>query len=194
MLIALTGGIGSGKSTVARRWVELGATEIDADVLAREVVAPGSQGLSEVVEHFGETILSADGSLNRARLAQLAFASDEKRRLLESILHPLIQALALEKVSGLSGIVVYTIPLYVESNSKLKFDRVVTISCDESVRVQRLVASRGMSEVEAASRIAAQATDAQREAVADIVINSNCSLEELLAKADEVYRGFEEAK
>lgn len=194
MLIALTGGIGSGKSTVARRWVELGATEIDADVLAREVVAPGSQGLSQVVENFGETVLSADGSLNRVALAQLAFASDEKRRLLESILHPLIQALALEKVSGLSGIIVYTIPLYVESNSKLKFDRVVTISCDESVRVQRLVASRGMSEVEAASRIAAQATDAQREAVADIVINSNCSLEELLAKADEVYRGFEEAK
>lgn len=194
MLIALTGGIGSGKSTVARRWVELGATEIDADALAREVVAAGSHGLSLVVEQFGEAVLAADGSLDRARLAQLAFASDEKRRLLESILHPLIQALALEKVSGLSGIIVYTIPLFVESNSKLKFDRVVTISCDESVRVQRLVASRGMTEVEAVSRISAQATDAQREAVADIVIDSNCSLEELLAKADEVYRGFEEAK
>lgn len=194
MLIALTGGIGSGKSTVARRWVELGATEIDADVLAREVVAAGSHGLSLVVEQFGEAVLAADGSLDRARLAQLAFASDEKRRLLESILHPLIQALALEKVSGLSGIIVYTIPLFVESNSKLKFDKVVTISCDESVRIDRLVASRGMTEVEAVSRISAQATDAQREAVADIVIDSNCSLEELLAKADEVYRGFEEAK
>ncbi len=90
MLIALTGGIGSGKSTVARRWVELGATEIDADLLAREVVAPGSQGLALVAKQFGDGVLSANGSLNRAALAQVAFSSDENRELLESILHPLI--------------------------------------------------------------------------------------------------------
>ena len=194
MLIALTGGIGSGKSTVARRWVELGATEIDADVLAREVVAPGSSGLGLVVKHFGADVLAADGTLDRSALAKIAFSSDENRKLLESILHPMIQLLALEKVEGLSGIIVYTIPLFVESNSKLKFDRVVTISCDEAVRVNRLVEGRGMSEGEAISRISAQASDAQREAVADIVIDSNCTMAELVRRADAVFESFQEPK
>ncbi len=194
MLIALTGGIGSGKSTVARRWVELGATEIDADLLAREVVTPGSIGLQKVVEAFGSSVLAADGSLNRSALAQLVFASDSNRKKLEAILHPLIQDLALERVADLSGVVVYTIPLFVESNSKLKFDKVVAISCDEAVRVQRLVQNRGMTESEARSRVAAQATDQQREAVADLVIDSNCSLEELLQRADAAFKNFEESK
>ncbi len=194
MLIALTGGIGSGKSTVARRWVELGATEIDADLLAREVVNPGSIGLQKVVEAFGSSVLAADGSLNRSALAQLVFTSDSNRKKLEAILHPLIQDLALERVADLSGVVVYTIPLFVESNSKLKFDKVVAISCDEAVRVQRLVQNRGMTESEARSRVAAQATDQQREAVADLVIDSNCSLEELLQRADAAFKNFEESK
>jgi dephospho-CoA kinase len=191
VLIALTGGIGSGKSTVARRWVELGATEIDADVLAREVVKPGTLGLEQVVQAFGQGVLAADGSLDRAALAKVAFSSEEKRKQLEGILHPLIQDLALSKVSEQSGVIVYTIPLFVESNSKLSFDRVVAISCDEQVRVQRLVSSRGMTEPEAISRISAQASDQQREGVADIVIDSNCSMEELIAKADLVFRSFE---
>lgn len=190
MLIALTGGIGSGKSTVARRWVELGATEIDADVLAREVVEPGSIGLTKVVAAFGPEVLTQDGSLDRAALARIAFASEDQRLKLEGILHPLIQELALTKVSEVTGVVVYTIPLFVESNSKLKFDRVVAISCDQAVRVQRLVSNRGMTESEASSRIAAQASDAEREAVSDIVIDSNCSLEELLQRADVVYKSF----
>jgi dephospho-CoA kinase len=194
VLIALTGGIGSGKSTVARRWVELGATEIDADVLAREVVAPGSTGLALVAKQFGSEVLAADGTLDRAALAKIAFSSEENRKLLESILHPLIQQLALEKVEGLSGVIVYTIPLFVESNSKLKFDKVVTISCDEAVRVKRLVESRGMSEREAISRISAQASDAQREAVSDIVIDSNCTMAELVSRADSVFETFEESK
>jgi dephospho-CoA kinase len=194
VLIALTGGIGSGKSTVARRWVELGATEIDADVLAREVVAPGSTGLALVAKQFGSEVLAADGTLDRAALAKIAFSSEENRKLLENILHPLIQQLALEKVEGLSGIIVYTIPLFVESNSKLKFDKVVTISCDEAVRVKRLVESRGMSEGEAISRISAQASDAQREAVSDIVIDSNCTIAELVSRADSVFETFEESK
>ncbi len=194
MLIALTGGIGSGKSTVARRWVELGATEIDADLLAREVVTPGSIGLQKVVEAFGSSVLAADGSLNRSALAQLVFTSDSNRKKLEAILHPLIQDLALERVADLSGVVVYTIPLFVESNSKLKFDKVVAISCDEAVRVQRLVQNRGMTESEARSRVAAQATDQQREAVADLVIDSNCSLEELLQRADAAFENFKESK
>jgi dephospho-CoA kinase len=194
VLIALTGGIGSGKSTVARRWVELGATEIDADVLAREVVAPGSTGLALVAKQFGSEVLAADGTLDRAALAKIAFSGEENRKLLESILHPLIQQLALEKVEGLSGVIVYTIPLFVESNSKLKFDKVVTISCDEAVRVKRLVESRGMSEGEASSRISAQASDAQREAVSDIVIDSNCTMAELVSRADSVFETFEESK
>jgi dephospho-CoA kinase len=194
VLIALTGGIGSGKSTVARRWVELGATEIDADVLAREVVAPGSTGLALVAKQFGSEVLAADGTLDRAALAKIAFSGEENRKLLESILHPLIQQLALEKVEGLSGVIVYTIPLFVESNSKLKFDKVVTISCDEAVRVKRLVESRGMSEGEASSRISAQASDAQREAVSDIVIDSNCTMAELVSRADSVFETFKESK
>ncbi len=194
MLIALTGGIGSGKSTIARRWVELGATEIDADLLAREVVNPGSIGLQKVVEAFGSSVLAADGSLDRSALAQLVFTSDSNRKKLEAILHPLIQDLALERVADLSGVVVYTIPLFVESNSKLKFDKVVAISCDEAVRVQRLVQNRGMTEAEGRSRVAAQATDQQREAVADLVIDSNCSLEELLQRADAAFESFKESK
>ena len=192
MLIALTGGIGSGKSTVARRWVELGATEVDADLLAREVVEPGSIGLEQVAKEFGPSVLNQSGTLDRAALAKIAFANDANRVKLESILHPLIQDLALHKVSNLEGIIVYTIPLFVESKSKLQFDRVVAISCDEEVRVSRLIEQRGMNEAEARSRIAAQATDSEREAVADLVIDSNCSLEELIKKADAIYLGFRE--
>ena len=186
MLIALTGGIGSGKSTVASEWVRLGATEIDADVLAREVVEPGTEGLRQVALEFGPEVLSADGSLNRAALAEKAFTSPEKRQKLESILHPLIQQLALSKVEKVQGVVVYTIPLFVESKSKLKFDKVVTISCPAEVRLNRLV-GRGLTEEQARARIASQATDAQREAVADVVIDSNCEKEELLTKAKQVY-------
>ena len=192
MLIALTGGIGSGKSTVARRWVELGATEVDADLLAREVVEPGSIGLEQVVQEFGSSVLTPSGSLDRAELARIAFNSDANRIKLESILHPLIQELALQKVTNLEGVIVYTIPLFVESKSKLQFDKVVAISCEEDIRVGRLVASRGMTEAEARSRIAAQAKDSEREAVADIVIDSNCSLDELIQKADSIYLGFKE--
>jgi dephospho-CoA kinase len=192
VLIALTGGIGSGKSTVARRWVELGASEVDADLLAREVVEPGSVGLAQVVNEFGPTVLTAAGALDRAELAKIAFANDGNRIKLEGILHPLIQELALQKVTNLEGVIVYTIPLFVESKSKLQFDKVVAISCDEDVRVRRLVESRGMSEAEARSRISAQAKDSEREAVADIVIDSNCSLAELIQKAEAIYQSFKD--
>jgi dephospho-CoA kinase len=187
MLIGLTGGIGSGKSTVANRWVALGATEIDADKLAREVVNPGTEGLSMVAARFGADLIQEDGTLNRALLAQRAFGSETDRKDLEAILHPLIQKLAKEKVAGVSGHVVYTIPLLVETNSQLPFDKVVTISCPEEVRLARLVGSRGMSEADARARFASQASDAQREARADVVIDSNCSLQELEARADAAF-------
>ncbi len=190
MLIALTGGIGSGKTTVAARWVKLGAHEIDADILAREVVEPSSEGLAAVVERFGKEILLADGSLDRGALAKVAFADDQSRKDLEAILHPRIQRLAAERVKGLGGVIVYTIPLLAETNSKLEFDRVVTVSCDEAVRIDRLVTLRGMSKEEAMGRITAQATDAEREAKADTVIDSNCPMDELISRADEVFATF----
>ena len=190
MLIALTGGIGSGKTTVASRWVALGAHEIDADVLAREVVEPGTEGLAAVVARFGEQVLEPDGSLNRSALASVAFASGDSRKDLGALLHPRIQTLAAERVVGLEGVIVYTIPLLAETNSKLDFDRSVTVSCDENVRIDRLVTLRGMNKEEAMQRIAAQATDAEREARADTVIDSNCPMDELLAKADEVFASF----
>ncbi len=187
MLIALTGGIGSGKSTVAAEWVSLGATEVDADVLAREVVEPGSEGLIQVAKEFGSEVINPDGTLNRTALAGKAFASEEARKKLESILHPLIQRLAAEKISQISGVVVYTIPLLAETRSPLKFDKVVTISCPEDVRVKRLIA-RGLSEDDARRRIAAQASDAEREQKADIVISSDCDKSELIERARRVYR------
>ena len=190
MLIALTGGIGSGKTTVASRWAELGATEIDADILAREVVEPGSEGLSAVTARFGDQVLNPDGSLDRAALAAVAFSTEETRKDLEALLHPRIQELAAERVKGLEGTIVYIIPLLAETNSKLNFDRIVTVSCDEAVRLDRLITLRGMSKEEALSRIGAQASDAEREAKADTIIDSNCPMDELLARADEVFTSF----
>lgn len=190
MLVALTGGIGSGKSTVAARWVQNGATEIDADVLAREVVAPGSVGLQLVVDEFSDRILDQDGALDRAKLGQLVFSDPAKRKALESILHPLIQAEARRRTESLSGIVIYTIPLLAEVSSPLKFDRVVTISCPVDVRIDRLVSTRGMDWAEAQARVSSQASDSDREKLADTVIYSDCPLDELLAQADHVFESF----
>jgi dephospho-CoA kinase len=187
MLIALTGGIGSGKSTVAKRFVELGATEVDADLLAREVVQPGTRGLAEVAEAFGSDLITPSGELNRALLATRAFSSPEARAKLESILHPKIQKLSRERIAQSPGHVVYTIPLLVETASKLPFDKVVTISCPIELRVQRLIA-RGLQEQDARARIAAQASDDQREELADFVIDSDCSLDELTSRADDVWK------
>ena len=190
MLIALTGGIGSGKSTVAAEWVKLGAIEIDADRLAREVVEPGQPGLNALVEEFGDQVLDETGHLNRTKLAELTFSNPVTRKKVESLLHPLIQKLAQERTKrGDNDIVVYTIPLFAETVSPLQFDKVVTISCPESIRIERLIA-RGMKREDALRRLAAQATDADREAKSDIVIDSNCTLPELLTRARDVYQAL----
>ena len=184
MLIGLTGGIASGKSTVAKVWESLGGVHVDADLLAREVVSKGSSGLAAVVERFGSEFLDEDGNLNRVKLAELIFTDEKSRSALESILHPLIQNLAQQRISQLAGKrVFYTIPLLVETNSPLVFDKVVTVSAPEDVRIARLINNRGLSEAEARKRILSQATDSDREAVADYVIDSNCSLEELKQRA-----------
>lgn len=167
--------------------MELGATEIDADLLAREVVMPGTAGLKAVAERFGADLIQEDGTLNRGLLAQRAFSSNENREDLEAILHPLIQKLSRERIAQATGVVIYTIPLLVESKSQLPFDKVITVSAPEDVRVRRLVESRAMSEDDALARIRAQATDQAREARADIVINSDCSLAELMARVDKVF-------
>ncbi|MFM1779304.1 MAG: hypothetical protein RIS51_449 [Actinomycetota bacterium] len=184
MLIGLTGGIASGKSTVAKVWESLGGVHVDADLLAREVVSKGSSGLAAVVDRFGSEFLDEDGNLNRVKLAELIFTDEKSRSALESILHPLIQNLAQQRISQLAGKkVFYTIPLLVETNSPLVFDKVVTVSAPEEVRIARLINNRGLSEAEARKRILSQATDSDREAVADYVIDSNCSLEELKQRA-----------
>jgi dephospho-CoA kinase len=189
MLIALTGGIGSGKSTVASEWVRLGATEVDADVLAREVVQPGSQGLEALRAKYGSRILDASGDLNRQELAKIIFSSSEEKKSVEAILHPLIRQLAKEKTKNIPGVVIYTIPLLVETSPELQFDKIVTVSCPEDVRKQRLL-GRGMSEADASKRVRSQATDADRESIADLVIDSNCSLEELLGRARQAYKAL----
>jgi dephospho-CoA kinase len=189
MLIALTGGIGSGKSTVASEWVRLGATEVDADVLAREVVQPGSQGLEALRAKYGSRILDASGDLNRQELAKIIFSSSEEKKSVEAILHPLIRQLAKEKTNNIPGVVVYTIPLLVETSPELQFDKIVTVSCPEDVRKLRLL-GRGMSEADASKRVRSQATDADRESIADLVIDSNCSLDELLGRARQAYKAL----
>ena len=187
MLIALTGGIASGKSTVARQFVALGATEIDADLLAREVVEPGSAGLAAVTEVFGTAVLAEDGSLDRQALATIAFSDEQSRKRLESILHPLIQQLSSERIKNTNGVVVYTIPLLVETKSPLKFDHIIAVSAPVETRVQRLIQHRGMTEQAARARISAQSSDQERESIADTVISSDCSMEELVSRATSAY-------
>jgi dephospho-CoA kinase len=188
VLIGLTGGIASGKTTVANRWAELGAEIIDADELAREVVAPGSEGLRQIVESFGADFVQSDGTLNRSLLADTVFMDASKRKRLEAITHPKIRQLALQRLSEAEDkTVVYVIPLLVESASTLPFDSVVTVSAPESVRLNRLVTNRGISPELAQARLSAQASDSEREAVSSHVINSDCSLDELIERADNLW-------
>jgi len=190
MLIALTGGIGSGKSTVARRWVALGGTEIDADVLARQVVEPGTAGLAEVVRAFGTEVLNENKSLNRSTAGENYLGSPEKRDFTAGNIASTNQAEAKKLISEIEGVIIYTIPLLVETNSPLTFDRIVTVSAPETVRIERLVKDRGMTADEAWSRIEAQATDVERELLADTVIESDCTLVDLQSRADAVFASF----
>ena len=189
-LIGLTGGIAAGKSTVAKRWVEHGAIEIDADSLARDVVQPGSEGLKKVVQAFGESVIDDSGQLNRKALAKLIFQSDEKRLLLNSILHPLIRQLAAEQLKKFddNAIVIYNVPLLVEAEVDHDFNLVVTVEAPEDEQIKRLVQTRGLSEPEAKRRIAAQAKPIERAARADRILNSNQDINLLLREADNLWR------
>jgi dephospho-CoA kinase len=189
-LIGLTGGIASGKSTVAKRWVEHGAFEIDADQLAREVVEPGSEGLQQIVDTFGSEILNHDGSLDRAKLGALVFSDDIKRLALNAIVHPLVKNRSREILSALpmDAIAIYNVPLLVEAKVNHDFDLVVTVEAPEDEQVKRLVKNRGMTEAEARARINSQAKPVERAAVADVILNSNQDINLLLKDADDLWR------
>jgi dephospho-CoA kinase len=183
--IGLTGGIGSGKSTVSALLAERGARIVDADVLAREVVAPGSPGLAAVVDAFGDGVLAADGSLDRPALAAVVFGDPSARATLDGIVHPLVRARAVELITAMpdDAVVVQDIPLLVETGQGASFDLVLVVQADLATRVARLV-QRGLSEDDARARIAAQATDEQRRAVADVVLDNSGTLEHLAEQVD----------
>jgi dephospho-CoA kinase len=179
-LVGLTGGIASGKSTVAAMLSKYDNEIIDADEIAREVVMPGTVGLSKVGAEFGPQILEEDGSLSRAKLAKLVFEDPKKRLTLEGILHPLIRARTLERISqSKSDIVIYIVPLLVEAKVDYPFDLVVTIEAGSENQIKRLVESRGMGTEDATARIAAQATEPERVARADVRIDGALSLTDL---------------
>ena len=187
-LVGLTGGIASGKSTVAAMLGKFDNEIIDADEIAREVVLPGTVGLSKVVAEFGPQILEEDGSLSRAELAKLVFKDPEKRLALEGILHPLIRARTLERISqSKSDILIYIVPLLVEAKVDHPFDLVVTIEAGSENQIQRLVENRGMSTEGAIARIAAQATDAERVARADVRIDGALSLTDLETEVSKLW-------
>lgn len=191
-LIGLTGGIAAGKTTVASHWVSLGGVEIDADKLAREVVEPGTKGLDQIKDAFGDSVLQADGSLDRAKLGEIVFNDPNKRVVLEGIIHPLVRQRAQELLLDLPdhSMVIYTVPLLVEANVSLPFDVIVSVEAPETDRVNRLVGSRGLTEEQALARIKSQASAIERAAAADYILNSNQPLVSLLADATALWNKF----
>jgi dephospho-CoA kinase len=188
-LVGLTGGIASGKSYVASLLGELGASTVDADQVAREVVVPGSTGLVQVVGAFGFEILLPSGELDRAKLGEIVFADAEKRIELEKILHPLIKARTTQLISQQpSDIVVYAVPLLVEANVDYPFDTIITVEAGFENQVSRLKTSRQMSESDARARIGAQTTSSDRAARANFVIDSSGPKEQTRLQVVEVWK------
>ncbi len=192
--VGLTGGIGAGKSAVARLLADHGALVIDADELAREVVAPGTPGLRAVVEEFGSHLLGADGALDRAALGAVVFADPGARRRLEAITHPLVGAQAARRMADApdDAVVVYDVPLLVEAGLAGAYDLVVVVEAPREVRLARL-ADRGLPREQAQARMANQASDSARRAVADILVGNGGSLQDLRARVDEVWARLLEA-
>jgi dephospho-CoA kinase len=186
--IGLTGGIGAGKSTVSATFAECGGIIVDGDVIAREVVEPGTEGLAQLVQAFGEDILLSDGALNRPALAAKAFADDEKRAKLNSIVHPLVGKRRLEIIESVTddAVVVEDIPLLVETGMAPSFPLVVVVTADPETRVQRLI-NRGMDEADARARIKAQAPEDQRRAIADVLLDNSGSQDELVEQARDLW-------
>ncbi|MEG8280827.1 dephospho-CoA kinase [Streptomyces sp. AHA2] len=187
--VGLTGGIGAGKSEVSRLLVECGAVLIDADRIAREVVAPGTPGLAAVVDAFGEEILTEDGSLDRPRLGSIVFADAAKLATLNSIVHPLVgeRSRELEEAAAEDAVVLHDVPLLTENGLAPLYDLVVVVDASTDTQLDRLVRLRGMTEEDARARMAAQATREQRRAIADIVIDNDVPLPELEQRVREVW-------
>jgi dephospho-CoA kinase len=189
MRVGLTGGIASGKSTVAAMLAELGAVVIDADALAREVVAKGTPGLERVAAAFGPDVLTPDGALDRPRMGAIVFADEEKRRVLEGIVHPLVfeRYAELEASAPEGALVVHDIPLLTETGRAGEFDAVIVVESPAELQVQRMLRDRGWTREDAESRIAAQATPEQRRAVATHVIVNTGTREDLRHRVTEVF-------
>jgi dephospho-CoA kinase len=187
--VGLTGGIGSGKSEVTRLLAGHGAVVIDADVLAREAVAPGSEGLDRVVAEFGRDVLDGQGSLDRARLAEIVFADPDRLAALNAIIHPYVRRRSAEIMASApaDGVVVNDVPLLVENNLQTGYDVVVVVDASTQTRVDRLTGARGMSEAEALARMAAQATREQRAAVADVIIDNDGDRSALQVQIDALW-------
>ena len=186
--IGLTGGIGSGKSTVAALLAQRGARVVDADRIAREVVEPGTPGLAAVVAEFGDGVLTSDGALDRPALAAQVFEDPAARARLDAVVHPLVRARAAELVAEApaDAVVVHDVPLLVETGQAASYDLVLVVETDLETRVARLV-ERGLSAADARARIAVQATDEQRRAVADVVVRNDGGREALAAQVDRVW-------
>jgi dephospho-CoA kinase len=186
--VGLTGGIASGKSLVAAELAARGAIIIDADVLAREVVEPGTPALAAIIDRFGSDVVQ-DGQLDRVRLAQIVFADPSARRDLERIVHPAVRARAaeLERAAGDAAVVVHVIPLLVETGQQKNFDLVVTVDADHETQVQRLMARNGFTRAEAESRIAAQASREDRKRSADVVLDNTGTVAQLREQIDALW-------
>jgi len=198
-LIGLTGGIASGKSSVAARLAERGAVVVDADKVAREVVEPGTPALAAIADHFGGGVLAADGSLDRAALGAIVFSDPEQRLVLNGITHPAVwertrALIAAAEARDPDAVVVYDVPLLLEGKGKrpIEFDLVVVVDASAATRLRRLVELRGLTDQEARHRIESQATDEERLAIADVVIDSDGALEQTLAQADALWDGLRE--
>jgi dephospho-CoA kinase len=191
LMVGLTGGIGAGKSAVSRRLARRGAVVIDSDVLAREVVAPGTEGVAEIVAVFGADILGADGGLDRPALGARVFGDAQARRRLEEIIHPRVRARTAELVAAVapSAVVVNDVPLLVEVGLAPTYHLVVVVEADPDVRVGRLVDTRGMTPEAARARIAAQTDDDHRRAAADVLIRNDAGLGELDSGLDALWQG-----
>ncbi len=190
--IGLTGGIAAGKSTAARRFGELGAVLVDADVLARQAVAPGTVGLDEVVAQFGPGVLDASGELDRAALGRIVFTDPQARARLDAVVHPVVRRLAAEMEAAAvardpGAVVVHDIPLLVETGQAQDFHVVVVVHAPAVLRVERLVRLRGSTRADAEARVAAQARDEERLAVADVVLDGSGSEVELVRQVDALW-------
>ncbi|WP_432175849.1 dephospho-CoA kinase [Streptomyces sp. Tue6028] len=190
--VGLTGGIGAGKSEVSRLLVEHGAVLIDADRIAREVVAPGTAGLAAVVDAFGRDVLAPDGSLDRPRLGAIVFADPEKLAVLNAIVHPLVGARSreLEDAAPDDAVVVHDVPLLAENGLASLYDLVIVVDAAPETQLDRLVRLRGMTEQDARARMAAQATREKRREVADVVIDNDVALDELERRVRDVWDGL----